>query len=68
MTYRQFPVKLKKRVRAFYEYRYQQNYFKESTNLKCLSGLYIDIFILFQIFIRSLIFFCIFAPRVTCIA
>ncbi|CAB3235249.1 unnamed protein product [Arctia plantaginis] len=37
MTYRQFPVKLKKRVRAFYEYRYQQHYFKESNNLQCLS-------------------------------
>ncbi|XP_075976503.1 potassium/sodium hyperpolarization-activated cyclic nucleotide-gated channel 3-like [Anticarsia gemmatalis] len=37
MKYRQFPVALKKRMRAFYEYRYQKNYFKGQADLDSLS-------------------------------
>uniref|UniRef100_A0A2A4J6K2 Cyclic nucleotide-binding domain-containing protein n=1 Tax=Heliothis virescens TaxID=7102 RepID=A0A2A4J6K2_HELVI len=37
MKYRQFPLSLKKRVRAFYQYRYQERYFKEEADLDCLS-------------------------------
>uniref|UniRef100_A0A2H1WL32 SFRICE_002752 n=1 Tax=Spodoptera frugiperda TaxID=7108 RepID=A0A2H1WL32_SPOFR len=37
MKYRQFPLSLKKRVRAFYKYRYQERYFKEESELDCLS-------------------------------
>ena len=39
MKYRQFPLALKKRVRAFYQYRYQKQYFKEDADLDCLSGI-----------------------------
>ncbi|KAG6441642.1 hypothetical protein O3G_MSEX001992 [Manduca sexta] len=37
MTYKQFPAPLKKRVRAFYNYRYQELYYREETALDCLS-------------------------------
>ncbi|KAJ8724616.1 hypothetical protein PYW08_016090 [Mythimna loreyi] len=37
MKYRQFPLALKKRVEAFYHYRYQERYFKEEADLACLS-------------------------------
>ncbi|XP_026727191.1 potassium/sodium hyperpolarization-activated cyclic nucleotide-gated channel 3-like [Trichoplusia ni] len=37
MKYRQFPTVLKKRVFAFYQYRYQGRYFKEEADLNCLS-------------------------------
>ncbi|KAJ8718825.1 hypothetical protein PYW07_016381 [Mythimna separata] len=37
MKYRQFPLALKKRVEAFYQYRYQKLYFKEEADLGCLS-------------------------------
>ncbi|CAH0582881.1 unnamed protein product [Chrysodeixis includens] len=37
MKYRQFPTHLKKRVLAFYQYRYQDRYFKEEADLNCLS-------------------------------
>lgn len=44
MKYRQFPLALKKRVRSFYQYRYQERYFKEEADLDCLSGkIYITI-------------------------
>ncbi|XP_073952669.1 potassium/sodium hyperpolarization-activated cyclic nucleotide-gated channel 1-like isoform X4 [Choristoneura fumiferana] len=37
MRHKQFPLALKRRVRAYYDYRYQERYFKEERALQCLS-------------------------------
>lgn len=43
MSHNQFPIALRKRVRAFYYYRYQERYFNEENVLRSLSGLLIAV-------------------------
>ncbi|XP_068627093.1 potassium/sodium hyperpolarization-activated cyclic nucleotide-gated channel 1-like [Battus philenor] len=37
MQHKQLPAQLKKRLREFYTYRYQEKYYKEDDTLNCLS-------------------------------
>ncbi|CAH2040175.1 unnamed protein product, partial [Iphiclides podalirius] len=37
MQHKQLPAQLKKRLRQFYRYRYQEQYYKEDDTLECLS-------------------------------